>query len=216
MSAAHDLEFAWVLQHAHLVQDRAGIDDLGGRDKSRARAQAHAVEGLDQLRVERGVPPQHVKHPAHPLEKLGQAFDQLMGGECGVGPVVAHRTVDTGSVAVPDLRLVLARLNEEREDGSTIRSQNGRGMGMVEPGQIPKVAVLSKRKVSVGGTRCEASAKNNGHRIGTHGFEKSPSSFREHIQSLAQAAFGAAVHTPATLVRMRGHRRLMAAATERP
>ena len=114
--ALHDLDLGFALEHAHLMNDRGGIDDLCGWLEWFAIGLAHQRELPDDLRIElRTAVAKRVIETRRPVENLGQLLIKFRYREGFVGAVIAHCAFDAGAIAVPDFAFGIARPHEQGE-----------------------------------------------------------------------------------------------------
>ena len=102
------------------MQDPARVDHLRSRDQALPRALAQRFEDLGDLCVEPRVAAEHVKDALGVLQQARQLGVERLDRMRVVRPVVGLRALDTRPVAVPDLALAIARLDEQREGRAAV------------------------------------------------------------------------------------------------
>ena len=193
------------------MQEAAGIHDRVGGIDSLARAQAQALERLDELGVDAGIAPEHVVDPARLAQQLREVAAKRVARMGLVRLVVAARALQTRPVAVPGLHLPVPRLDVEGVGRAAGRAQHRDGAGMVEAGQVEEVAVLAEAELAVARARDQTGAQEDGDGVLSHRVEELSAPDREHARSLAvkrAARRSRAGH----LLRLRARRRASATA----
>ena len=114
--ALHDFNLFIILENAHLVNDRTGIDNRPRRLERLPIRFPHQRELANDFLIHfgRGVT-ERVVESRRAIQNLGELFIELRQRKRFVGVVVAYCAVDPGAIAFPNFAFAIARTNEQRE-----------------------------------------------------------------------------------------------------
>ena len=154
------------------MYEESRVDDFIGGENAATRLTSNFILQFDDACVDLGFAAQGMIDPACTAEKVREPGQEFVLGMSDVGAVVGDGPLDSRSDSRPGLGGAIALLNEETEGGAFASRENCDGVRMIESGQIPEIAVLSKREFGVGGAHGHVRAHENRDGIRAHCFEE--------------------------------------------